>query len=396
MKILFVNSNLYGHINPTLGLVKKLTERGNEIDYFCSDAFSEQVTKVGGNCLGFSSKLELFLKEYKPTDRHPFFMLMEYVLLYDEVLLPEILNRLQNNSYELIICDSIFGAACFLEQITEIPIVCSHSSFAMSKSPMPQHMLAEGTHPQLDHCYEVLERINSKYNINVPTLEQVFTSKGDLNVVYTTRNFNGDPNVNEPEYLFAGPSLDRSQNGENIDFSSVGTRTPIYISLGSLNTDYLEFYKTCISAFHDTDYYVFMSIGKKCEVSKLGKIPSNFHVKNFLPQLEILEHVQAFITHAGFNSVNEALFFGVPMLAIPLINDQYMVAKRITSMKLGISGDMKEISTTQLRDMMKTLLTDKTIKQNAILISQEMKNSINLDLVAEKIESYAKSSKEGY
>jgi MGT family glycosyltransferase len=221
-------------------------------------------------------------------------------------------------------------------------------------------------------------------------LEQVFTSKGDLNVVYTTHNFNGDPNVNEPEYLFAGPSLDRSQNGEKIDFSFVENRTPIYISLGSLNTDYLEFYKICISAFRDTNYYVFMSIGKKCEVSQLGEIPSNFHVENFLPQLEILEHVKAFITHAGFNSVNEALFFGVPMLALPLVNDQYMVAKRITSMQLGISGNMKEISANQLRDMLKTLLTDNTIKHNVMLVSQEMKNSMNLDLVAEKMEEYAK------
>ena len=396
MNILFVNANLYGHINPSLGVVKKLTERDNTVYYFCSDTFSEQVTKAGGNCLCFSSKLDIFLKEYKPTDRHPFFMLMEYVLLYDEVLLPEIINRLKDNSYELIICDSIFGGACFLEQITEIPIVCSHSSFAMSQSPMPQHMLAAGTHPQLDHCYQILNRISEKYNINVPTIEQVFTSKGGLNVVYTTHSFNGDPKVNEPEYLFAGPSLDRLQSEDNIDFSAVESRTPIYISLGSLNTDYLEFYKICIEAFRDTNYYVLMSIGNKCEVSQLGEIPSNFHVKNFLPQLEILEHAKAFITHAGFNSVNEALFFGVPMLALPLVNDQHMVAKRITSMQLGISGSMKEITSNQLRDTLEILLTDKNIKQNVMLISQEMKNSINLGLIAEKIEEYAKSSKKGY
>jgi UDP:flavonoid glycosyltransferase YjiC (YdhE family) len=84
------------------------------------------------------------------------------------------------------------------------------------------------------------------------------------------------------------------------------------------------------------------------------------------------------------------------MLALPLVNDQYMVAKRITSMQLGISGNMKEISSNQLRDMLKTLLTDNTIKHNVMLVSQEMKNSINLDVVAEKMEEYAKSGKKGY
>ena len=91
MNILFVNANLYGHINPTLGLVKKLTERGNLVSYFCFESFSEQVTKMGAKWIGFSNKSDLFLKEYRPTDRHPFFMLMEYMLLYDEAVLPEIL-----------------------------------------------------------------------------------------------------------------------------------------------------------------------------------------------------------------------------------------------------------------------------------------------------------------
>ena len=62
MNILFVNANLHGHINPTLGLVKKLTERGHRVSYFCSEPFSGQVTKMGAKWIGFSKKLELFLK----------------------------------------------------------------------------------------------------------------------------------------------------------------------------------------------------------------------------------------------------------------------------------------------------------------------------------------------
>ncbi|MDF2567500.1 MAG: hypothetical protein K0R90_956, partial [Oscillospiraceae bacterium] len=59
MNILFINANLYGHINPTLGLVKKLTEMGNQVSYFCSEPFSEQVTKMGAKWIGFSNKLDL-------------------------------------------------------------------------------------------------------------------------------------------------------------------------------------------------------------------------------------------------------------------------------------------------------------------------------------------------
>lgn len=395
MHILFLNSNLKGHINPTLGFVKKLTERHHTVDYFCAESFSEQITAAGGNCIGFNRKLNDFLQDYKPTDHHPFFTLMEYVLRYDEVLLPEILTILKQESYELIICDSIFGACSFLEQLTNIPILCSHSSFAMSKSPMPQHLLEHGTHPQLDHCYQIVDRISQRYGISAPTIEQVFTRKAKLNIVYTTQNFNGDSNITEPEYLFAGPSLDRLQSKGTIDFSVLDNRIPIYISLGSINTDFVEFYRLCIMAFQDTNYYVFMSIGNKCDKSQLGEIPSNFYIDNTLPQLEILSHVQAFITHGGFNSVHEALFTGVPMLALPLVNDQHMVAKRISSLQLGISGSMKELTADILNEMMQILITDDTIKQNVMLTSQEMKHAMNLDRIAEKIEAYANSAKKG-
>ncbi len=394
MNILFINSNLYGHINPTLGLVKKLTERGNQVSYFCSEPFSKQVTKMGAKWIGFSSKLDLFLKEYRSTDRHPFFMLMEYILLYDEVVLPEILDIAKEEQYDMIICDSIFGGACFLKQITKIPVVCSHSSFATSQAPVPKQMLVPGFHTQLDHCYQILKRICESYKIEEPSLEQVFTSKGDLNIVYTTRNFNGDEALQESEYLFAGPSIDRIQEEYDLDLSVIGDRKLIYISLGSLNTDFVDFYKTCIMAFRNTDYYVYISIGKKCEVSQLGEIPPNFSVKSFLPQLEILKRADVFITHAGFNSVNEALYFGVPMLAVPQVNDQYTVAKRLVSMQLGMTESLKELSPETLRSKTETLIMDRKVKENCMRISQEMRDFAKLEQTVCELEKYVDAWKE--
>jgi MGT family glycosyltransferase len=394
MNILFINANLYGHINPTLGLVKKLTESGHRVCYFCSEPFSEQVTKMGAKWIGFSNKLELFLKEYRPTDRHPFFMLMECMLSYDEVVLPEILDVLKQDQYDMIICDSYFGGACFLKQMTKIPVVCSHSSFAMSQTPVPMRMLEPGFHPQLDHCYQIIKRICESYKIEEPSLKEVFTSKGDLNIVYTTRNFNGDEGVHEPDYIFAGPSIDRLREASDLDFSEIGGRKLIYISFGSINTDFVDFYKTCISAFRDTDYYICMSIGRKCEVSQLGEIPLNFLVKSFLPQLEILKRADVFITHAGFNSVSEALYFGVPMLALPQVNDQHMVAKRLASMQLGMTESMKEMSPEILRSKAETLINEEEFKENCMQISQEMRNYAKLEETVWKLEKYVDDWKE--
>ncbi len=389
MKILFINANLYGHINPTLGLVRKLTKRGNQVCYYCSEAFSEQVTKMGARWVGFSSKLDQFLKEYRPTDRHPFFMLMEAMLSYDEVVLPEILDIANQDHYDMIICDSYFGAGCFLKKIVSIPVVCSHSSFAMSHTPVPMRMLVPGFHPQLDYCYQILKRICERYQMEEVSLEDVFTSKGDLNIVYTTCKFNGDEGVQEPEYIFAGPSIDREQEVYDMVLSNIGDRKLIYISLGSLNTDFVDFYKICIAAFRDTNYYVCMSIGNKCDISQLGDIPPNFLVKSFLPQLEILKHADVFLTHAGFNSVNEALCFGVPMFALPQVNDQHMVAKRLVSLNLGLSENIKELSPEILKSKIESLIMDKGVKENCMQMSQEMKDFAQLEQTVLKLEKFS-------
>jgi MGT family glycosyltransferase len=391
--ILFINSNLHGHINPTLPLVKKLADRGNHVDYFCSQQFQEKVMSAGASFLNFSVDLDAFLASYRPTDRHPFYMLMEYILLYAEVMLPGVLKLVKNNQYDMIISDSLFGGPFFLKQILQIPVVSSHSSFAMNNAPVPASMLEPGIHPQLDHCYEILDRICSKYAIPTSSLVDVFISKAEWNVVYTIPEFNGDAGLDCSKYLFTGPVIQKDTETEFEGFVHMNNRPVIYISLGSINTDFMEFYKMCIKAFEGSDYYVVMSIGKKCSIYQLGTIPSNFYVGNFLPQLAILKQTDIFITHAGFNSVSEALYNGIPLYALPMVNDQYMVAKRIKDMGLGIVGKFKEITPQALRDGVEELLSNEQIKENCRRISKLFRESDHLSFVVESLEEICMEKK---
>jgi UDP:flavonoid glycosyltransferase YjiC (YdhE family) len=92
-----------------------------------------------------------------------------------------------------------------------------------------------------------------------------------------------------------------------------------------------------------------------------------------------LSKADAFITHAGFNSVNEALCFGVPMLALPQVNDQYMVAKRLASMQLGYAENMNELSAELLRTKTEALIANTLIKENCMKMAQNMKESARLE-----------------
>jgi len=55
-------------------------------------------------------------------------------------------------------------------------------------------------------------------------------------------------------------------------------------------------------------------VGRKTDIAELGVIPENFVVRNFMPQVALLQRADLFITHGGLGSANESLYYGVPML----------------------------------------------------------------------------------
>lgn len=59
--------------------------------------------------------------------------------------------------------------------------------------------------------------------------------------------------------------------------------------------------------------------------------------RRFVPQPELLERAALFVTHGGMNSVNEALYAGVPVLVVPQGADQPQVARRVTELGAGLT-----------------------------------------------------------
>ncbi|XP_043856820.1 UDP-glucuronosyltransferase 1A7-like isoform X4 [Dromiciops gliroides] len=106
-----------------------------------------------------------------------------------------------------------------------------------------------------------------------------------------------------------------------------------------------------------------------------GKTPSNL-AKNtklvkWLPQNDLLAHpkTRAFITHAGSHGVYEGICNGVPMVLMPLFGDQMDNAKRMESRGAGVTLNVLEMTSDDLSKALKTVINDKSYKENIMRLS---------------------------
>ena len=94
-----------------------------------------------------------------------------------------------------------------------------------------------------------------------------------------------------------------------------------------------------------------------------------------VPQLDILSQASVFITHAGMGGTSEAIYYGVPMIAIPQMEEQAITARQIEKLGLGTAFlDKNTITSESLKTAIVKLLTEPSYKETAADFSQDMKS----------------------
>lgn len=145
------------------------------------------------------------------------------------------------------------------------------------------------------------------------------------------------------------------------------------------------FCKKCIRAFGGKDVSVILNTGKIAPES-LGKIPDNIYAYSFVPQVEVLQHADVFITHCGMNSVNEAMAAGVLMVAMPFINDQIANAERVVQMGIGKRVRSFPSRGRELCHTTMEILRDKEMQKKSKEVQKMVKKENAFEAVIERIQ----------
>ncbi|PZC72369.1 hypothetical protein B5X24_HaOG200273 [Helicoverpa armigera] len=112
----------------------------------------------------------------------------------------------------------------------------------------------------------------------------------------------------------------------------------------------------------------------KYDKDELPGRTSNIRISKWLPQPDLLRHpnVKAFITQGGLQSTDEAISAGVPMVGLPIVADQWYNTEKYVHHKIGVKLDLDELSEQQLKNAIKTVVGNKSYRENIVKLGQLM------------------------
>ena len=399
-KVLFLNIPGNGHVNPTLGLVNGLVEQGEEVIYFCLEDYRERIENAGAIFKSYGEKPFFEKNKHIPGNVNidDFLNFINKGIDSSEKIIQYILEQIKGIKFDYIIHSSMFPLGNIISQILKIPSISSFAVFATLKDfkskslPFMNEELIKN-HPVMDNYKKTAKRLNDIYNVKMPTnMFDLFFSKGDLNIAYTSKYFISHIEYYDDSFLFIGPPIyDRK---ENIDFpfEKLKSKKVVYISLGTVfnNTD-VKLYDIFFKTFSDVDVVVVMA-AYNIDISKFD-IPKNFIVKNYVPQSEILKYTDVAITHAGMNSTSDLLYNNVPFVAIPIGADQPYMAARVSELGAAISLDKDKITSVMLKNSVEKVLTDPIYLENIRKISDSFKEAGGYKKAVEEISKFKKENR---
>ena len=383
-KIVFFCIPAHGHTNPTLGVVRELVERGHQVYYYSYNSFREKIEAVGAtfvSCDAYDIEQNLNPKDAARVGKDIAFstrILVETTLALDDMVCRD-MERLRP---DCIVADSMaaWGKAVALK--LNIPFISSTTTFAFNQHSAK--IMKQSASEMISMIFAMpkvqkdIKRLQEK-GYPVKNFLDIIQNDDKIDtIVYTSPEFQPCADTFSDKYAFVGPSVRPASSQIKKEKEKL-----IYISMGTVNNDMMKFYKNCMLAFADTDYQVVMSVGNLVDIESLGTVPENISVYCHVDQIAVLAKADVFLSHCGMNSVNESLYYQVPLVMYPQTSEQGGVATRVAQLGAGIR--LEKNNPPAIREAIEEVLKNPQYRDNAIAISNGFKKCGGAKAAADKI-----------
>lgn len=365
----------FGHVNPMLQIVKELTARGHRVVFYSEEPSGEAHMAAGAE---FRSVAQA------PVADGAFKAVRELEVLH------QVLPMAREDRPDCVVYDSMSLWGMVLAKALDVPAARVNMHFPITERYHPFDPFGPVV-PVKENFAEFeqdMQTAHDLYGVPAMTYHETMFHAEPLNIVPIPEPFVAGREYLDERFHFVGPLFDAPPQ-EKADGERV-----IYVSLGSLNNNMPAFYDLCIGALGDdeSDREVLISTGQKTDHALFGPIPANVTLQRSVPQLEVLQRTDVFVNHAGLNSVMESLYFGVPMVVVPLTLEQRAIAARIAELRLGAVLDVRSATRHILREMVASVESDPETRAAVDAMRKVMLDDLGgRSLAADLLVDYAES-----
>ncbi len=158
----------------------------------------------------------------------------------------------------------------------------------------------------------------------------------------------------------------------------------VYLSLGSLGSADVPLMKELVAELGDTPHRYIVSKGPQHAEYDLA---DNMIGEEFLPQTSVLPHVDGVITHGGNNTTTECMWFGKPMVVLPIFWDQHDNAQRVDETGYGIRLRTYDRAGGELAAALDRMLSDEQLRARCAAAGERLRLQPGTERAADLIEA---------
>jgi MGT family glycosyltransferase len=191
-----------------------------------------------------------------------------------------------------------------------------------------------------------------------------------------------------PHFHYTGPFTDGAGRAP-VDFawSRLRPNRPlVFASMGTLQNGLHHVFHTIAAACAGLGVQLVLSLGGSLEPEALGALPGDPVVVRYAPQLELIRRAALTISHGGLNSVLESLAQGVPLVVLPVTNDQPGVGARVAWSGTGKAIAVGRVSVGRLRAAVEEVLVNPRYRARARDLQSHIAAGDGLERAAEIVE----------
>ncbi|MBC7894807.1 MAG: hypothetical protein H7066_05305 [Cytophagaceae bacterium] len=383
-RALFLGVPLHGHVRPSRDVVSALVKRGEAVRYYAGGGFEEIVAATGAEPASYGTPVVEALPERVAELPRLSLVVMEAT----KAVLEADLDAFRRWEPDYVIADLLAPWGYWVAQILRVPVVASIPTFAVNRRVLVSAVRG-GVHPRrlsdalakegaVWRANRMRRRLATQYAVQGVGPTAIVLPRAERQVVYTTRAFqpHGD-SFDEQRTIFAGPCL---VGDGPVTEAPDGDR--VYLSLGTLFQGDGTLLDLCVRALDSGPWRVTATRGGR-EVSTAAG--SRVEWLAFADQREQLRRASVFVTHAGLGGVQESLLAGVPMLLLPQMSEQAMVAGRVAEVGAGIVLGAKDVSVESVRRAVEQLMTEPRYRDAAMQQGVAMRRDAASHSAAEAI-----------